>query len=102
MNNKNNDSWEHPFTQGSEVYIVERDECEDACEVSGYMLVAYTKDAVIVSAFINGLRDLETTIEYHIKETASNFDTDLCVFPLADCYSTKEEADSALERELNE
>jgi len=42
------------------------------------------------------------SIEYHIEKTAWAFNTDLSVFPLSDCYSTREEADSALEKELNE
>jgi len=90
------------FALGSEVYVVERNECEDACEVSGYMIVGHTRDALIVSAFINELTGLEDTLKYHIRETSGNFYTELCVFPLDDCYSTKEEADSALERELSE
>jgi len=101
ISNRNNDNIEQ-IALGSQVYIVERDERKNVCEVSGYMLLAYTENAVIVSAFINGSRNLEGIIEYHIEKTAWAFNTDLCVFPLIDCYKTKEDADSALEKELNE
>lgn len=84
---------------GAEVFVLERDDEEKACEVSGYMLLAVVKDAVIVSAYINDLDAIESTLDYHIRETAENYDTDLAVFPLKDCYSSSYDAHTALDLE---
>jgi len=83
------------FKMGDTVYIVERDECGEAEDYTGYMFLAQTKNAVIVTSFINDY-DSEETIEYLIQETIEKMDTDLCVFPLEDCYATKEEAEQKL------
>lgn len=34
---------------------------------------------------------------YHIGETAVNFDSDLSVFPISDCYAAREDAQAALD-----
>ena len=34
---------------------------------------------------------------YHIGETAVNFDSDLAVFPISDCYAAREDAQAALD-----
>ena len=81
---------------GGQVWIIERDDCGDPYEISGYMFLASTGNAVIVTAYINSLEDLEETLGYHIQETAENYETDLAVFPEEDCYLTREEADAAL------
>ena len=84
---------------GSDVYIVERDECGAVFEVSGYMFLAQVGHAVIVSAFINDYETVEETLEYHIEETATNYTTDLAVFPADDCYDDREDALAALRDE---
>lgn len=84
------------FTPGQRVYVVERDEDGNACEVSGYMFLAKSADAVILSSFINDLETLEETLEYHIEQTAEDYDTHLAVFPAADCYATHQQAEMAL------
>ena len=81
---------------GGQVWIIERDDCGDPYEISGYMFLASTGNAVIVTAYINSLEDLEETLGYHIQETAENYETDLAVFPEEDCYLTREEAEAAL------
>lgn len=40
-------------------------------------------------------------MEYHAKESMSNYTANLTVFPIEDCYSTKEKAHKALEEENN-
>lgn len=90
------------FTPGGEVWIVERDESGDACEVSGYVFLAEVADAVILTTYINAVEDLEDLLDYHIKETAANYDTDLAVFPAADCYTDLEAAKAALKAETGE
>ena len=87
---------------GDEVWIVERDEDGRACDVSGYMFIAKSDFAVIVSTYIGSRDDIESTLAYHIEETAENYDTDLAVFPAEDCYTTKEAAMTVLREEKGE
>lgn len=82
---------------GQLVYIVERDEDGEACDVSGYMFFAQVNQTVIVSAFINEIDDLDETLLYHIEETSRAYNTDLSVFPVSDCFLSKVEAERALE-----
>lgn len=84
---------------GSDVYIVERDECGAVCDVSGYMFLAQVGHAVIVSAFISNCETIDETLEYHIDETVANYDTNLAVFPADDCYDDREDALAALRDE---
>lgn len=87
---------------GMPVYIVERDENNEACDAVGYMFLAQACDYVIVTAWISDLETAEETLEYHAQETAANYDTDLSVFPLCDCYISKEEAQFALNEERDD
>lgn len=87
------------FTPGEEVWVVERDEDGNACEVSGYVFLAEVAHAVILTPYINDLEDLEDLLDYHIEETADNYDTALAVFPAADCYTDRDEAESVLPTE---
>jgi len=80
---------------GDEVWIVERDEEGNVCEVTGYMLLAKSRDYVIVSGYINGIKHLNGIMAYHVRETAKNYGTDLAVFPAEDCYNTSEAAHAA-------
>lgn len=91
-----------PCKVGDTVWIIERDECEEPIEISGYMFFAFVGRAVIVSAFINDSKTLDETVEYHIEETSRNYDTDLSVFPQNDCYLTREEAEAALKKSEDE
>ena len=56
----------------------------------------------MVSSYIGSRDDIESTLAYHIEETAENYDTDLAVFPAEDCYTTKEAAMTALREEKGE
>lgn len=80
---------------GAEVAVVERDEVGEAVETSKYMFLAVAKEFVICSAFINcggGEKGIDGTLLHHAQETAENYETDLCVFPIEDCYETIDEA----------
>lgn len=87
---------------GMPVCIVERDEDGNACDTTGYMFLAQACDYVIVTAWINDLETAKETLEYHVQETAAYYVTDLSVFPLCDCYISKEEAQLALNAERND
>ena len=90
------------FVPGDTVWAVERDENGNACEPSGYMYLARVDHFAILSAFIDDLEGLDETIAYLADDTAENYDTDLYVFPLSDVYREKEEAEIALEKEVEE
>ena len=80
---------------GAEVWVLERDEDGTPCDISGYMFLASSGESVIVSPYINGMEDLEDILAYHEQETAENYDTDLAVFPVEDCFTTREAAFAA-------
>lgn len=90
------------FTPGQSVYVVERDECGNACETTGYMFLAKSADAVILSSYINDMETLEETLQYHIEQTAEDYDTHLAVFPASDCYQTLAQANAALAEEAQQ
>lgn len=85
------------FHAGDTVWVLMRDEDDVPCDISGYMFLAAAGDAVIVTAFISDYDDLDRTLAYHIGETAVNFDSDLSVFPISDCYAAREDAQAALD-----
>lgn len=87
------------FIPGEGVWVVERDEDGNAREVSGYVFLAEVAHAVILTIYIHDLEDLEDLLDYHIVETADSYDTDLAVFPAADCYTDREAAEAALRAE---
>ena len=88
------------FTPGQTVYVIERDECGYPRDVSGYMLLAQVGSAAIVSPFINGMTELEETLEDLVTETAEDYGTcSLSVFPSEDCFATLEEADKMYKSE---
>ncbi len=86
-----------PCAPGTEVWVVERDEDGCAADVSGFMFLAKAGDAVILTPYINDLDNAQDTLAYHMQETAENYYTNLAVFPADDCYTTREEAEKALE-----
>ncbi len=84
---------------GTGVWVVNRDEYGEACDVSGYMFLAEVSGFVILTDYISDLESLGDTMAYHAAETSENYDTNLAVFPADDCYLTREEAEAALEAE---
>ena len=85
------------FHAGDTVWVLMRDEDDVPCDIGGYMFLAFAGTAVIVTAFIGDHDDLDGTLAYHIEETAVNFDSDLSVFPIPDCYASREDAQAALD-----
>lgn len=88
-----------PCNIGDTVYVIERDECDYPYDVTGYMFLASTINAVIVSAFLNGSDDAEEIIDDHMNETRSSEYTLLYVFPEKDCFADKTAAEQALREE---
>ena len=91
---------EKNFEMGQDVWIVER-ECGEAVDVYCVLFLAKSKGCIIASAWINDY-DFDEIINYHIEETADNFDTDLKVYPIDDCFNTREEAEQALRTPQND
>lgn len=87
------------FAPGSEVWIVERDEDDEATEVSGFVFVVSVSGIAIVSPSINGCSDLDFILSDFVEETASSFSGDFSGYPISDCYKSHEEAEAALRRE---
>lgn len=90
------------FTPGAEVWVVERDEDGTACEVSGFLFLAKVEHAVIVTPRVYGCEGVTEILDYHIGQTAQDYDTDLSVYPAGDCYTSREDAKVALETETGE
>lgn len=93
---------DHTLRAGDEVWVLERDEDGLACDVSGYMFLAEAGGRAIVTAYINDMDDLDGIMEYHVMETAESYNTDLYVFPMADCYADREKALEILHEEKGE
>lgn len=85
-----------PCKVGDKVWVINRDEDD----YDGYMFLAQSGNVVIVSPFVNDY-DTSETLDYFVRKTLDGMDADLYVFPLEDCYTSKEEAEKALkEREI--
>lgn len=93
---------ENNFTPGCKIYLVERDECGYPVDVSGYMFVTDVLDYAILTAYINDLETIRETLEYHEEECRENYETDLVVAKLSDCYPEYEYAEEAMKEELRE
>ena len=89
---------ELPCKVGDTVWIVERDDCGNACQVSGFRFMGLCNNAVIATVVMcNHNDDFDYIIQRHIEETAEEYETDLSVFPVDDMYLTRAEAEKALE-----
>ena len=80
---------------GAEVWVLERDEDGTPYDIFRYMFLASAGESVIVSPYINGTEDLEDILAYREQETAEGFNTELAVFPVEDCFTTREAAFAA-------
>lgn len=90
-----------PFKQGDIIWVIERDEDDVACEYCGYIFVALVNKYVIVSRAYNGSYDIDIILEHQAHETEIDDESDLKVFPVYDCYETKDEAKNALAKETD-
>ena len=86
----------HCFEPGQEVWVVEYDEDDEACEVGGYVFLAEVAGYAILSPYVNGCGDLEYLLHYHYDETCSDFDAELPVVRITDCFPSKDAAGQAL------
>ena len=85
-----------PCKVGDDVWVIDREDGE-AVGVSCVLFLAKSKGCIIATAQINDY-DLDEIIEYHINETQDEYDTNLMVYSDDDCFLTREEAEKALKR----
>ena len=92
------------FKPGDEVWVIEREPDDgNPVDVCGYMFLAQSNDYAICCAEVMHIGDdVDKTLDYHAQETRENYDTNLAVFPIYDCYTCKENADTAMSEELEE
>ena len=88
------------FTPGDKVFVLERDECGAASDIGGFMFLAQNEHVVIVTPFINEMRKLKETLDYLVEQTAEDYNCELCVFPINDCFLSVEAA--KIQRTLEE
>lgn len=86
------------FTPGMPVWVIERDEDGNACEISGYIFLAHVECVVIVTSHINDY-DFDGILAYHVQCTAEDYGTSLCVFPDEDCYASKADCEADFNEE---
>lgn len=86
---------EKQFAPGTSVWVIERDEDDEPCDVSGYVFLAGVGDYVILSPYIYGVEDIEYLMEGYRRDTCGGFDASLQVFFEEDCFATQAEAREA-------
>ncbi len=85
------------FQCGNRVWVIIRDIYGEPMETQGQMLLAITNDTAFLTPYVFGLTTLDEHLAYHRRETLYNQDTALSVYPLSDCYTSKEEAEAVIE-----
>lgn len=90
------------YKPGDPVWVVERDEIDEPDCVSGYVFVAYADGVVIVHPYIGDCGEIDAILYDCITETRENGECDLEVFPIEDCYCSKEDAKNALKGDRHE
>lgn len=88
-----------PFNPGDIIWVVERTENDVAVGYCGYVFVAIVNKYVIVSRGYNGSYDIDIILEHQAHETAIDDESDLKIFPVYDCYKSKDEAKNRFEME---
>ena len=87
---------------GNRVWVVIRDLDGEPIETQGLMLIATTSNAAILTPYLPGRTDLEDHCAYHIRETLYMGRSDVCFYPISDCYSDKDDADAVVDAAIAE
>lgn len=82
------------FTPGATVWVLERDEYGEPIDVSGHMFLAEVCGAVIVTPYVYGCEGLGEALQYFIEQTVACAEIEMSVFPAADCYTNKADAEA--------
>ena len=86
------------FEAGNEIWILERDG-DEPYEISGVTYLATVGEYVIACPLFYGLDTLKEVMEQFVEETQDNSCLDMSVYPLSDCFATRDEARAELERQ---
>jgi len=87
-----------PYKPGSKIWVIERNDPAGAgVEVCSYRFLSVIAQAIVV--WPHSVDDIIDIVNYCIEETAKFYTCRLCMFPIKDCYKTKEEADAAFKKE---
>ncbi len=87
------------ITPGECVWAIVRDEIGEPVDIDGYLFLANTMGAVILTPYINNLPHLDDVIKHLIEETAEDIRLPLVIFPDTDCYLSYEDAQAAMVHE---
>lgn len=90
------------FIPGQEVWVVERDEIGEPDCVSGFVFVAEVGGVAIVHPYLGGCGELDAILHNCLEETQENYDCNVSVYLIEDCYGSRESAELALKGEQNE
>lgn len=93
---------EEKLNAGETVWIVERDEEGNLCNVFGLMFLAEVAGFVIATSFVDDAEGLEETLAYHAEETDVYYSAELAVYPSTECWPTKEAAYTILTQKEGE
>ena len=91
---------EKKFNPGDVVFVVERDaEGNVVNDVSGFIFLSEVNNVAFLSPKVNGQSSVAYLLDYCIKQ--ARLDNDNCcirAYPIADCYPTLIEAETALDK----
>lgn len=90
------------ITPGKTVWVIVRDEIGEPVDIDGYLFLANTMGAVILTPYINNLTHLDDVIKHLIEETAEDNRLPLVIFPDTDCYLSYEDAQAAMVQETGD
>lgn len=89
------------FSPGQTVWIVERDEDDEAYDFSGYVFVTSLRGIVLVSPRINWSSEIDVILMEQIKSRINCSGGSIEAYPADDCYLTREAAEQALGSDNN-
>lgn len=87
------------FTSGQEVWVIERDEMDEAYDVSGYIFITEVMGVAIVHPFLGDCGEIDEILDHMLEETREIYGCEVMAYPIVDCYETLKAAESALEDE---
>ncbi len=85
------------FSPGQTVWVIERDEDNEAYDFSGYVFVTSLRGIALVSPEINWSSEIDVILMEQIKSRINCSGGSIEAYPADDCYLTREEAEAALE-----
>lgn len=84
---------------GAPVYVLEREKDGAPAFVRPYVLLAVVRNTVLCSPCETSFQRFKDLLQWHMDDTRDNEITELCAFPLVDCYACEDAADDAIEKE---